>query len=61
MFLEDCWYVAAWGSELGAAPLARKICGEPIVLFRIGDGGAVALEDRCCHRNLKGERPCRTM
>jgi len=50
MFLEDCWYVAAWGSELGAAPLARNICGEPIVLFRTGDGGAVALEDRCCHR-----------
>jgi vanillate O-demethylase monooxygenase subunit len=52
MFLKDCWYVAAWGSEVTAAPLARTICGEPIVLFRAADGAAVALEDRCCHRNL---------
>jgi vanillate O-demethylase monooxygenase subunit len=52
MFLKDCWYVAAWGSEVTSAPLARTICGEPIVLFRAANGMVVALEDRCCHRNL---------
>ena len=31
MFLKNCWYVAGWGSEIGTAPLARKICGEPVV------------------------------
>jgi vanillate monooxygenase len=52
MFLKDCWYVAAWGSEVSNVPLSRTICGEPIVFYRTGDGEAVALEDRCCHRNL---------
>ena len=52
MFLRNCWYVAAWAAEVGAAPLARTICGAPVALFRTGSGEAVALEDRCCHRNL---------
>ena len=52
MFLRNFWYVAAWPSEIGATPLARTVCGEPVVLFRTGDGAATALEDRCCHRNL---------
>lgn len=52
MFLKNCWYVAAWGSEVGNTPFARVICGEPVVMFRTEDGRAAALEDRCCHRNL---------
>jgi phenylpropionate dioxygenase-like ring-hydroxylating dioxygenase large terminal subunit len=32
--------------------LARTILKEPIVLYRKEDGSAVALEDRCCHRQL---------
>ena len=52
MYLRNCWYVAAWGSEIGETPLARTMLDEPIVLYRKADGGIVALEDRCCHRNL---------
>jgi vanillate monooxygenase len=52
MFLRNCWYVAAWGSEVGRAPLARTITGIPVMLYRTEAGAAVALEDRCCHRNL---------
>lgn len=52
MYLRNCWYVAAWGSEVGAAPFARMLLDEPIVLYRKQDGGIAALEDRCCHRNL---------
>ena len=52
MFLRNAWYVAAWGSEIGAAPFARTILGEAVAFYRRGDGGAVALEDRCCHRAL---------
>jgi vanillate O-demethylase monooxygenase subunit len=49
-FIRDEWYVAAFSAELDTAPLGRKICGEPVVLFRRGDGTAAALEDRCSHR-----------
>jgi vanillate O-demethylase monooxygenase subunit len=49
-FIRDQWYVAAFADELAATPLGRKICGEPVVLFRRGDGTAATLEDRCSHR-----------
>ena len=51
MFLRNCWYVAGWSNhfpEDGLVP--RTILGDPIVLYRKGDGGIVALENRCCHR-----------
>ena len=52
MFLRNCWYAAAWDHEVGREPFARTILGEPVVLFRDGDGAATALADRCCHRSL---------
>jgi vanillate O-demethylase monooxygenase subunit len=63
MFLNNCWYAAALSNELVQAPLARTICGEPVVLFRTTAGRASALEDRCPHRfaplsigRLEGDR-----
>ncbi len=50
MLLRNAWYIGAWADELGDKPLARRICGEPVVLFRDGSGKAAALVDRCCHR-----------
>ena len=52
MLLRDYWYVAATADELGAAPLARTILGEPIVFFRTETGKAVAFADRCPHRGV---------
>ncbi|HEV8016111.1 MAG TPA: aromatic ring-hydroxylating dioxygenase subunit alpha [Stellaceae bacterium] len=52
MFLHNFWYVAAYASEVGDTPLARTILGEPVLLYRTEAGKAIALEDRCCHRNL---------
>lgn len=52
MFLLDRWYVAAWSDEVTQQPLARTFCDEPVVLFRGASGSVIALEDRCCHRNL---------
>ncbi len=52
MFLRNSWYVAAWDREVGREPLARTFLNEPVVLYRTEDGRPVALEDRCCHRNL---------
>ena len=61
-FLRDQWYAVALSSDIGEAPFARTICGEPVVLFRTPSGALAALEDRCAHRHaplslgaLKGE------
>ncbi len=51
-FLRNYWYVAAWSDEVARKPLARVILGEYLVLYRKEDGTAVALENRCPHRNL---------
>src|SRR6266852_3289324 len=50
MLLCNAWYIAAWADEVGAEPLARRICNEPIVLFRDGSNRVAALADRCYHR-----------
>ncbi|MEW6436361.1 MAG: aromatic ring-hydroxylating dioxygenase subunit alpha [Pseudomonadota bacterium] len=49
-FIKNAWYAAGWSHELADALVARKILGEPVVLFRKPDGTAVALADRCPHR-----------
>lgn len=49
-FLRNCWYVAAWSKELSEAPLGRRILGEPVVMYRVASGEAVALQGRCPHR-----------
>ena len=50
MFIRNAWYVAAWADEIGEAPLARRICNEPVVLFRDRQNRVAALLDMCCHR-----------
>ena len=50
MLLRNAWYIAAWADEIADSPLARRICGDPLVLFRGRDNRAAALVDRCCHR-----------
>jgi len=52
MFVRNQWYVAGWDHEVGRKPLARTICGEPVVLYRKLTGEAVALSDACPHRLL---------
>jgi vanillate O-demethylase monooxygenase subunit len=57
-FLRNQWYVAATAAEVGRAPLARRVCGQPMVMFRRQDGSVAVLEDRCAHRKVplsKGE------
>src|SRR4051812_153243 len=50
MFIRNAWYVAAWADEVGETPLARRICNEPVVLFRDQQDRVAALLDMCCHR-----------
>jgi phenylpropionate dioxygenase-like ring-hydroxylating dioxygenase large terminal subunit len=50
MFVRNAWYVAAWADEVTEKPKARRICDQPIVLYRDAGGRAAALIDMCCHR-----------
>ena len=50
MFIKNAWYVAAWADEISDRPLARRICNEPVALYRDMTGKAAALIDMCCHR-----------
>lgn len=51
MFILNTWYIAAWGSEITDKPFARRICDQPVVLFRDQQTKKIAaLEDKCCHR-----------
>ena len=50
--LKDAWYAAALSTQLTAkAPMGRLILEQPLVLWRTDGGKAVAMEDRCAHRN----------
>jgi phenylpropionate dioxygenase-like ring-hydroxylating dioxygenase large terminal subunit len=51
MWMRNCWQVAAFSTEvIGGQLLARRICDEPLVLYRAQDGRPVAVHDRCPHR-----------
>ena len=51
--LKNKWYLICPARELKSALLAKQVLGEKIILFRDRSGKAVALEDRCCHRNVQ--------
>ena len=51
--LKNKWYLICASKDLKHEILKQKILGEDIILFRTKNGEAVALEDRCCHRNVK--------
>jgi phenylpropionate dioxygenase-like ring-hydroxylating dioxygenase large terminal subunit len=50
MFVYNAWYIAAWSHEIGDSPFPRRICNEPVVIFRDKQNRIGALEDKCCHR-----------
>jgi vanillate O-demethylase monooxygenase subunit len=53
MFIRNEWYIAAWSDEVdGGTLLARRICDDPVVLFRDAENKVAALFDRCCHRGV---------
>jgi phenylpropionate dioxygenase-like ring-hydroxylating dioxygenase large terminal subunit len=52
MMVLNAWYVAAWSKDVTQTLLPRTILNRPVVLYRLRDGTAVALENRCPHRNL---------
>ena len=50
MFVRESWYLAAWSDEIDGKPTQRWLLGEPVLFYRKGDGGVVAMDDRCPHR-----------
>lgn len=52
--LHESWYAACTARQLGTRkPLARRILGEHVVLWRDAAGAPVAFHDRCLHRNAQ--------
>ena len=51
-WIDNQWYVAAWDCEVDRTPLARTICGQPVMLYRKLDRTVVAMQDACPHRLL---------
>jgi len=49
-FLRNAWYAVATTGELHEKPIGRRICNEPMVIFRRSDGSVAVLSDRCPHR-----------
>jgi phenylpropionate dioxygenase-like ring-hydroxylating dioxygenase large terminal subunit len=58
--MRNHWYIVAATSTLKDKPLARRVLGEPLVVFRGALGQAAVLADRCPHRNvqLSGGKVC---
>ncbi|KUI05838.1 Rieske 2Fe-2S domain-containing protein [Mycobacterium sp. IS-3022] len=46
----NCWYVAATSDEVGQDLFSRRLLGVHVMLYRLGSGDVVAMEDRCAHR-----------
>lgn len=53
MGMLDHWHPILTSRELRRRPVAVKIAGEPIAVFRTARGGLGALADACPHRRLK--------
>src|SRR5262245_23142301 len=48
--LRRCWHPVGYAHELGSAPSATTLLGEPLVLWRDAAGAAHAFRDVCVHR-----------
>jgi phenylpropionate dioxygenase-like ring-hydroxylating dioxygenase large terminal subunit len=54
MNLKNFWYIACESKELGAdKPLQARLMDEWLALYRDKNGKAVAVIDRCLHRNAR--------
>ena len=56
--LANAWHAVALSADLAPGPLARRLLGQPYVLWRSPEGMAVALPDRCPHREAPLSAGC---
>jgi phenylpropionate dioxygenase-like ring-hydroxylating dioxygenase large terminal subunit len=50
-YLRNAWYIGGWDYEITRSPMMRFMLEEPILMYRKENGEAVALSDKCPHRN----------
>jgi phenylpropionate dioxygenase-like ring-hydroxylating dioxygenase large terminal subunit len=48
--LRDLWHPVAFESHVGGGPIARRLLGTQVVVWRTADGALRAAVDRCPHR-----------
>ncbi|MBL8351646.1 MAG: aromatic ring-hydroxylating dioxygenase subunit alpha [Burkholderiaceae bacterium] len=58
MVEQRCWHPVALAAEVGAAPMAARLLGEPLVLWRDAGGAVQAWADRCPHRGAQLSMGC---
>lgn len=49
-YLKNAWYCAGWSTDLDGTQITKTFLGEPVLMYRRGDGTPVALSNRCPHR-----------
>ena len=49
-FVQNQWYAAIWSNDLADQPVARRMLGQSLVLFRTAAEGIAVLDDLCPHR-----------
>ena len=49
-FIYNCWYVAAWATEITDNILGRKMLNVPVAMFRQENGEVAAVLDACPHK-----------
>jgi len=54
--LDGCWYAVASADDLGGEPLKVTVWDRDYVVWRGSDGAAVAVHDRCSHREARLSR-----
>lgn len=54
-YLRRFWQPVALSTELGELPMAVRLLGENLVLFRTGQGDLGLLDRQCCHRGTSLE------
>jgi len=52
LFLQNCWYVAAWSHEIDVHEMhAITIINKPVLIYRKANGELTAMANQCCHRH----------
>lgn len=52
LFLQNCWYVAAWSYEIDVHQMhAITIINKPVLIYRKANGEITAMANQCCHRH----------
>jgi phenylpropionate dioxygenase-like ring-hydroxylating dioxygenase large terminal subunit len=49
-YIKEAWYPVVWADHVGRELTRHVVLGEPLVIYRLGNGEIAALRDICPHR-----------